>query len=127
MIDISCREANDKTFMRKVLLNNFGVTVITTMVEGEQLMEKAIYDRVSPDINGFYQMDKEENLLLLLQQTFFDINADILERMKLRGMDMTLKKEEDTITVMDHFLEEEKKTMIYKMDEPVSPLINIAI
>ena len=97
------------------------------MVEGEQLMEKAIYDRVSPDINGFYQMDKEENLLLLLQQTFFDINADILERMKLRGMDMTLKKEEDTITVMDHFLEEEKKTMIYKMDEPVSPLINIAI
>merc|ERR1711990_545795 len=107
-------EANGKTFMRKVLLNNFGLTVITTM-EGEHLMEKAIYDRISPDITGYYEMDKEENLLLLLQQTF----PDILERMKLRGMGMTLKKDKDMITIMDHFLEEEKKTMIYKLDEPV--------
>merc|ERR1711990_860501 len=64
-------------------------------------------------------MDKEENLLLLLQQTFPDITVDILERMKLRGMGMTLKKDKDMITIMDHFLEEEKKTMIYKLDEPV--------
>ena len=104
--------------MRKVLLNNFGLTVITTM-EGEHLMEKAIYDRISPDITGYYEMDKEENLLLLLQQTFPDITVDILERMKLRGMGMTLKKDKDMITIMDHFFEEEKKTMIYKLDEPV--------
>merc|ERR1711970_1176734 len=98
--------ANGKTFMRKVLLNNFGLTVITTM-EGEHLMEKAIYDRISPDITGYYEMDKEENLLLLLQQTFPDITVDILERMKLRGMGMTLKKDKDMITIMDHFFEEE--------------------
>merc|ERR1712198_278319 len=44
-------EANRKTIMRKILLNNFG------------LMVKAIYD-----ITGYYEMDREENLLLLLQQ-----------------------------------------------------------
>ena len=105
--------------MRKVLLNNFGLTVITTM-EGEHLMEKAIYDQISPDITGYYEMDKEENLLLLLlQQIFPDITADILERMELRGMGMTMKKDKDTITILEHFLEEAKKTMIYKLDEPV--------
>merc|ERR1712198_430832 len=63
-------------------------------MEGEDLMVKAIYDRISPDTTGYYEMDREENLLLLLQQTFPNITADILERMKLRGMGMTLKKEE---------------------------------
>merc|ERR1712198_645928 len=95
-------EANGKTIMRKILLNNFGLTVVTTM-EGEDLMVKAIYDRISPDIT-----------------------ADILERMKLRGMGMTLKKEEDTITMTRFFLEEEKKTVIYKLDEPVEYKIMIA-
>lgn len=104
--------------MRKILLNNFGLTMVTTM-EGEDLMVKAIYDRISPDITGYYEMDREENLLLLLQQTFPNITADILERMKLRGMGMTLKKEEDRITMTRFFLEEEKKTVIYKLDEPV--------
>ena len=104
--------------MRKILLNNFGLTMVTTM-EGEDLMVKAIYDRISPDVTGYYEMDREENLLLLLQQTFPNITADILERMKLRGMGMTLKKEEDRITMTRFFLEEEKKTVIYKLDEPV--------
>merc|ERR1712198_600796 len=94
-------EANRKTIMRKILLNNFGLTMVTTM-------------------------DGEENLLLLLQQTFPNITADILERMKLRGMGMTLKKEEDTITMTRFFLEEEKKTVIYKLDEPVEYKIMIA-
>ena len=104
--------------MRKILLNNFGLTMVTTM-EGEDLMVKAIYDRISPDVTGYYEMDREENLLLLLQQTFPNITADILERMKLRGMGMTLKKEEDTITMTRFFLEEEKKTVIYNREEPV--------
>merc|ERR1712198_162117 len=118
-------EANGKTIMRKILLNNFGLTMVTTM-EGEDLMVKAIYDRISPDITGYYEMDREENLLLLLQQTFPNITADILERMKLRGMGMTLKKEEDRITMTRFFLEEEKKTVIYKLDEPVEYKITIA-
>merc|ERR1719295_2487350 len=46
--------------------------------------------------------------------------------MKLRGMGMTLKKEEDTITMTRFFLEEEKKTVIYKLDEPVEYKITIA-
>merc|ERR1712198_273893 len=103
-------EANGKTIMRKILLNNFGLTMVTTM-EGEDLMVKAIYDRISPDITGYYEMDREENLLLLLQQTFPNITADILERMKLRGMGMTLKKEEDRITMTRFFLEEETRVL----------------
>merc|ERR1712198_258913 len=118
-------EAHGKTIMRKILLNNFGLTMVTTM-EGEDLMVKAIYDRISPDVTGYFEMDREENLLLLLQQTFPNITADILERMKLRGMGMTLKKEEDTITMTRFFLEEEKKTVIYKLDEPVEYKITIA-
>ena len=40
--------------------------------------------------------------------------------MKLRGMGMVLKMaDKDTITITDQFLTEEKKTMIYKLDEPV--------
>ena len=118
LFDIFSREANGKTIMRKILLNNFGLTMITT-TEGEHLMVKAIYDRISPDITGFYEMDREENLLLLLQQIFPDITADTLERMKSRGMGMTVKKDKDTITIFEYFLEETKKTMIYKLDEPV--------
>merc|ERR1712198_244337 len=117
-------EAHGKTIMRKILLNNFGLTMVTTMEE-EDLMVKAIYDRISPDITGYYEMDREENLLLFLQQTFPNITADILERMKLRGMGMTLKKE-DTITMTRFFLEEEKKTVIYKRGEPVEYKIMIA-
>ena len=52
--------------MRKMLLNNFGLTIITTMEE-EHLMAKTTFDKISLAISGFYELDHEENLLVLLQ------------------------------------------------------------
>ena len=105
--------------MRMMLVNNFGLTIITTMEE-EHLMVKTTFDKISPAISGFYELDHEENLLLLLQHKIPNITADFLQRMKLRGMGMVLKMaDKDTITITDQFLTEEKKTMIYKLDESV--------
>ena len=105
--------------MRKMLLNNFGLTIITTMEE-EHLMAKTTFDKISLAISGFFELDHEENLLLLLQNKVPNITADFLQRMKLRGMGMVLKMaDKDTVTITDQFLTEEKKTMIYKLDESV--------
>lgn len=107
--------------MRKMLVNSFGLTIITTMEE-EHLMAKYTFDKISLAISGFYELDHEENLLLLLQHKVpnGNITADFLQRMKLRGMGMVLKMaDKDTITITDQFLTEEKKTMIYKLDESV--------
>ena len=52
--------------MRKMLVNNFGLTIITTMEE-EHLMAKYTFDKISLAISGFYELDHEESLLLLLQ------------------------------------------------------------
>ena len=58
--------------MRKILLNNFGLTMVTTM-EGEHLMVKAIFDRISPDITGYYEMDTQcaRSRILLYTLTLF--------------------------------------------------------
>ena len=87
--------------MRKMLVNNFGLTIVTTMEE-EHLMAKYTFDKISLAISGFYELDHEENLLLLLQHKVpnGNINADFLQRMKLRGMGMVLKMaDKDTITI----------------------------
>jgi hypothetical protein len=68
-------------------MNSFGFDVHTT-IEGSTLHCKEVYRKVSPDINGYYKLEKEEHLLLLLQQMLPGFTAKKLEEMKMKGIDM---------------------------------------
>jgi len=54
-------EINGKIVLYKYLFNNFGFTKICT-IEGGTLVSKEIFTKLNPDINGFYELEKEENL-----------------------------------------------------------------
>ena len=56
-----CSEINGKIVLYKYLFNNFGFTKICT-IEGGTLVSKEIFTKLNPDINGFYELEKEENL-----------------------------------------------------------------
>ena len=112
-----CSEINGKIILDKYLFNNFGFTKIIT-VEGTKLMSKEIFTKMNPDINGFYELEKEENLLPLLRQMIPDLKVDDFERMKKRGICMTWKEETGLITILEHFWDE-KERMVLKLDEAV--------
>merc|ERR1719239_1321444 len=76
-------EINGKIVLYKYLFNNFGFTKICT-IEGGTLMSKEIFTKMNPDINGFYELEKEENLHPLLCQMMPDLKVDDFERMKKR-------------------------------------------
>merc|ERR1739838_32258 len=73
-------EINGKIILEKYLFNNFGFTKVIT-AEGTSLMSKVIFTKMNPDINGFYELEKEENLLPLLRQMIPDLKVDDFERM----------------------------------------------
>ena len=81
-------------------------------------MSKETFTKLNPDINGFFELEKEENLLPLLRQLIPDLKADDFERMKKRGICMTWKEEISLITILEHFWEE-KERMVLKLDEAV--------
>ena len=112
-----CSEINGKIILDKYLFNNFGFTKIIT-IEGTKLMSKEIFTKMNPDINGFYELEKEENLLPLLRQMIPDLKVDDFERMKKRGICMTWKEETGLITILEHFWDE-KERMVLKLDEAV--------
>ena len=116
-IFILCSEINGKITLDKYLFNNFGFTKIIT-IEGTNLMSKEIFTKMNPDINGFYELEKEENLLPLLRQMMPDLKVDNFERMKKRGICMTWKEETGLITILEHFWDE-KERIVLKLDEAV--------
>ena len=81
-------------------------------------MSKETFTKLNPDINGFFELEKEENLLPLLRQLIPDLKADDFERMKKRGICMTWKEEISLITILEHFWGE-KERMVLKLDEAV--------
>ena len=108
---------NGKIILDKYLFNNFGFTKICT-IEGGTLMSKEIFTKMNPDINGFYELEKEENLHPLLCQMMPDLKVDDFERMKKRGICLTWKEETGLITILEHFWDE-KERMVIKLDEAV--------
>merc|ERR1712032_1665346 len=70
------------------------------------------------EINGFYELEKEENLLPLLRQMMPDLKVDDFERMKKRGICLTWKEETGLITILEHFWDEKEK-MVLKLDEAI--------
>ena len=112
-----CSEINGKIVLYKYLFNNFGFTKVI-IVEGTSLMSKVIFTKTNPDINGFYEMEKEENLLPLIHQLKPDLKVDDFERMKKRGICLTWKEETGLITILEHFWDE-KERMVIKLDEAV--------
>ena len=112
-----CSEINGKIVLYKYLFNNFGFTKICT-IEGGTLMSKEIFTKMNPDINGFYELEKEENLHPLLCQMMPDLKVDDFERMKKRGICMTWKEDTSLITILEHFWDE-KERMVIKLDEAV--------
>jgi len=110
-------EINGKIVLYKYLFNNFGFTKICT-IEGGTLMSKEIFTKMNPDINGFYELEKEENLHPLLCQMMPDLKVDDFERMKKRGICLTWKEETGLITILEHFWDEKEK-MVLKLDEAI--------
>jgi len=110
-------EINGKIFRQQFFFNNFGFVRIST-IEGGSIISKETFTKLNPDINGFFELEKEENLLPLLRQLIPDLKADDFERMKKRGICMTWKEEISLITILEHFWGE-KERMVLKLDEAV--------
>merc|ERR1712212_671657 len=110
-------EIGGKVFLNKFLLHNSGFTKITS-IEGGSLACKEVYVRLAPDINGSYQLEREENMLGIFQQLFSNFDLEQLNQMKDRGIRMRVEEEEDLVTIWWKFFEKEEK-IVFKLDEPL--------
>jgi hypothetical protein len=82
-----CREINGKVIMSHLFMDNFGFTAMTT-IEGGILHCKEVFRKTDPDITGFFEMEKEENMVPLLQHLLPGFTADKWEKMRLKGLGM---------------------------------------
>jgi len=110
-------EIGGKVFLNKFLLHNSGFTKITS-IEGGSLTCKEVFLRLAPDINGSYQLEREENMLGIFQQLFSNFDLEQLNQMKERGIRMRVEEEEDLVTIWWKFFEKEEK-IVFKLDEPL--------
>jgi len=110
-------EIGGKVFLNKFLLHSSGFTKITS-IEGGSLACKEVYLRLAPDINGSYQLEREENMLGIFQQLFSNFDLEQLNQMKERGIRMRVEEEEDLVTIWWKFFEKEEK-IVFKLDEPL--------
>jgi len=110
-------EIGGKVFLNKFLLHHSGFTKITS-IEGGTLACKEVFLRLAPDINGSYQLEREENMLGVFQQLFNDFDLEQLNKMKARGIRMRVAENEDLVTICWKFFEKEER-IVFKLDEPV--------
>merc|ERR1712240_844559 len=83
--------ANGKKLVNEYCTNNYGFTCTTSM-EGSSLKARAVFRKVSPKEDGYYEMETEKGMFPVLQQLMPQMTEDAWkELIKNGGVAMKLK------------------------------------
>ena len=75
---------NGKKFVNEYCMNNYGFTQ-TTYVEGSPLKCKAVFWKVSPREDGYYEMESEKGMFPVLQQLMPQMTEDAWNELNRNG------------------------------------------
>jgi len=112
--------ANGKKFVNEYCMNNYGFTC-TTFVEGSPLKCKAVFWKVSPREDGYYELESEKGMFPVLQQLMPQMTEDAWnELQKNGGVAMKLKVEKKRAVMEERMPGGKTKTVVYPFDEAVN-------
>jgi len=112
--------ANGKKFVNEYCMNNYGFTC-TSSVEGNSLKCKAVFWKVSPREDGYYELDNEKGMFPVLQQLMPQMTEDAWkELVKNGGVAMKLKVDKKRAVMEERMPGGKSKTVVYPFDEAVN-------
>merc|ERR1712088_622580 len=112
--------ANGKKFVNEYCMNNYGFTC-TTYVEGSPLKCKAVFWKVSPREDGYYEMESEKGMFPVLQQLMPQMTEDAWNELnKNGGVAMKLKVDNKKAVMEERMPGGKSKTVVYPFDEAVN-------
>ena len=76
--------ANGKKFVNEYCMNNYGFTC-TSSVEGSPLKCKAVFWKVSPREDGYYELESEKGMFPVLQQLMPQMTEDAWNELQKNG------------------------------------------
>merc|ERR1711962_392381 len=111
--------ANGKKLVNEYCMNNYGFTCTTSM-EGSSLKARAVFWKVSPKEDGYYEMETEKGMFPVLQQLMPQMTEDAWkELIKNGGVAMKLKVDKTKAVMEERMSGGKTKTVVYPFDEAV--------
>ena len=80
----SSEMANGKKLVNEYCMNNYGFTCTTSM-EGSSLKARAVFWKVSPKEDGYYEMETEKGMFPVLQQLMPQMTEDAWKELIKNG------------------------------------------
>jgi len=110
---------NGKKLVNEYCMNNYGFTCTTSM-EGSSLKARAVFWKVSPKEDGYYEMETEKGMFPVLQQLMPQMTEDAWkELIKNGGVAMKLKVDKTKAVMEERMSGGKTKTVVYPFDEAV--------
>merc|ERR1711872_297257 len=110
---------NGKKLVNEYCMNNYGFTCTTSM-EGSSLKARAVFWKVSPKEDGYYEMETEKGMFPVLQQLMPQMTEDAWkELIKNGGVAMKLKVDKTKAVMEERMSGGKSKTVVYPFDEAV--------
>merc|ERR1711899_148307 len=108
---------NGKKLVNEYCMNNYGFTCTTSM-EGSSLKARAVFWKVSPKEDGYYEMETEKGMFPVLQQLMPQMTEDAWkELIKNGGVAMKLKVDKTKAVMEERMSGGKSKTVVYPFEE----------
>merc|ERR1711868_253366 len=108
--------ANGKKLVNEYCMNNYGFTCTTSM-EGSSLKARAVFWKVSPKEDGYYEMETEKGMFPVLQQLMPQMTEDAWkELIKNGGVAMKLKVDKTNAVMEERMSGGKSKTGDFEMN-----------
>merc|ERR1712212_385446 len=112
--------ANGKKFVNEYCMNNYGFTC-TSSVEGSPLKCKAVFWKVSPREDGYYELESEKGMFPVVQQLMPQMTEDAWNELnKNGGVAMKFKVENKKAVMEERMPGGKTKTVVYPFDEAIN-------
>merc|ERR1719237_1458824 len=112
--------ANGKKFVNEYCMNNYGFTC-TSFVEGSSLKCKAVFWKVSPREDGYYELESEKGMFPVLQQLMPQMTEDAWNELHRNGgVAMKIKVEKKKAVMEERMPGGKSKTVVYPFDEAIN-------
>merc|ERR1712029_920071 len=107
---------NGKKLVNEYCMNNYGFTCTTSM-EGSSLKARAVFWKVSPKEDGYYEMETEKGMFPVLQQLMPQMTEDAWkELIKNGGVAMKLKVDKTKAVMEERMSGGKSKTGDFEMN-----------
>ena len=79
------REFNGKVITSSLCFNLYGLKV-SSRVEGSSVKNEDTYDKISPCIDGYYEMETNKNMFPVVNAAFPSITEEMFKAMEAGGI-----------------------------------------